>query len=544
MTSWSSREELVHQTVTLYRQRLSRRAIARALGISRNTVRKILTQHARRREQGHAALEPKPTHTPRPTKLDAYHGQIAELLSRYPEITAQRVFEELRGAGCAGSYTQVKVYVRRVRPRPKVKPSLPTPTYGPGKMAESDWSPYTIDFTVAGRQLVQAFAYVLCTSRRKSFGLYEHGDFYALCDGHVQTFERFEGVAEVCKYDGQKAVVLGWEGRQPLYNPRFLAFSSYYEFRPQACRPDHPNDKPHVERAFWEFERSFLNGRSFRDLEDMRQQLAWWERNTCDLRPHKKLKRTPLAMFADEAPHLIPLPCHPYDTARVVYRVCSIDGFVCWDGNRYAVPYDHITDILPVRVTQHELYVYAADLTCVARHELAPRSAGLDLVPPGVHPPPWKKRGADRDQLRLAFEKMGPPAADYFASMSVAIPRLVGYHARQILVLRERYATTDLCAAMSHARTFGAFDHNAVARILAARCAPRTLAEYVTEDAARRLEDHLGACETCPRDLEEYDRLPVLSPSPKEHPCPDVDHPSCRPTPPSSDSEVSSSSSD
>ena len=143
MTSWSSREELVHQTVTLYRQGLSRRAIARALGISRNTVRKILTQHARRREQGHKALEPKPTHTPRPTKLDAYHGQIAELLSTYPEITAQRVFEELRGAGCAGSYTQVKVYVRRVRPRPKVKPSLPTPTYGPGKMAESDWSPYT-----------------------------------------------------------------------------------------------------------------------------------------------------------------------------------------------------------------------------------------------------------------------------------------------------------------------------------------------------------------------------------------------------------------
>jgi len=31
------------------------------------------------------------------------------------------------------------------------------------------------------------------------------------------------------------------------------------------------------------------------------------------------------------------LPAHPYDTARVFYRVASIDGFVSFDGNRYYV---------------------------------------------------------------------------------------------------------------------------------------------------------------------------------------------------------------
>jgi len=530
--------------VTLLRDGLSRRAIARALGISRNTVRKILVRHAKRREQGQPALSPTPTRAARTTKLDSHQAKIAQLLSEYPDITAQRVFEELGEAGYDGGYTQVREYVRKVRPRPHITPSAQTPTYGPGKMAESDWSPYTIDFTCAGLQEVQTFAYVTCFSRRKGFGLFERNDFYALCDGHVQTFDRFEGVAESCKYDGQKAVILGWEGRQPLFNPRFLAFSSYYEFRPRACRPKHPNDKPHVERAFWEFERSFLNGRSFRDLEDMRQQLRRWERNTCDQRTHKKLKRTPLEMFAEEAPHLVPLPKHPYDTARVIYRVCSIDGFVCWDGNRYAVPYDHITDILPMRVTQNELFVYAADLRCVARHELAPRSAGLDVDPAGVHPPPWKKRGADRDQLAEAFVQMGEPAGEFFKSMAASVPRLCGYHARQILVLRERYSTADVCAALSHARTFGAFDHNAVARILAARSAPRTLAEYVTEDAARRLAAQLGDAETNPRDLTEYDRLPALSPSPKEASCPDENHPSHRRTRSSSDSGDTSSSSD
>jgi hypothetical protein len=45
------------------------------------------------------------------------------------------------------------------------------------------------------------------------------------------TFVRFEGCAAECKHNSQNPVVLRWEGHQPIYNPRFLAFASYYEFR-------------------------------------------------------------------------------------------------------------------------------------------------------------------------------------------------------------------------------------------------------------------------------------------------------------------------
>ena len=521
MSIWITREELIHQAVTLCRQGMTRRAIARALGVSRNTVRKILEEHRKAREEPHEPLASPPERAPRPTKLDDFRVRITELITRYPDITAQRVFEELQGAGYDGGYTAIKEHVREVRPAPPPEPSLPTPIHGPGEMAESDWSPYTIDFGCGRRTVVQAFAYVLCFSTRRRFHLYERSDFHALVDGHVQTFEQLAGAAHACKYDGQKAVVLGWEGKQPIYNPRFLAFATHYEFRPEACRPRSPNDKPRVERSFWDFERSFLNGRSFHDLDDMRAQLAIWERDVLDQRPHKKLKRTALAMFADEAAHLRPLPRHPYDTARVVYRVCSVDGFIAWEGNRYVVPYEHITDILPVRVTQRELLVYSASLRCVARHELASRSAGVDVDPQGIRPP-WNRRGADREQLRATFDGMGEDAAAFFAGLTVAAPRLAGYQARQILLLRERYTTTDLCDALRHARSFGAFEHQAIARILAARVAPRTLAEYVAEATARRFDEGFGAGETHARDLDEYDRLPVAPspPKPCEAPCP------------------------
>jgi hypothetical protein len=116
----------------------------------------------------------------------------------------------------------------------------------------------------------------------------------------------------------------------------------------------------------------------------MRAQLAHWLDDTVDRRP--LAKRTALDRFVEERDHLVTLPRHPYDTARVVYRVCGIDGFVAGAGNHYAVPYDHVTEILPVCITQRELFVYAADLRCVARHELGPRGAGLRLDPAGLHP--------------------------------------------------------------------------------------------------------------------------------------------------------------
>jgi transposase len=539
---WKTRVELDHQVVTLAGQGLGRRAIARALGVSRNTVRKILEVHGHARRAQQAALVAPPTRVPRPQKVDDFRGKVTDLLTRFPEITAQRIFEELRAAGYDGGYTQVKEHVRRVRPAPRPKPSMPTPTYGPGEMAESDWSPYVIDFLDGRRMKIQALSYMLVWSKRKCFSVYERCDLYALMDGHVAAFERLGGAAAKCKYDNQKPVVLGWEGQQPIYNPRYLAFATHYEFAPVAVRPMHPNDKPRTERSLWEFEQSFLNGRRFRDLWDMRAQLAAWVDGICDQRRRSKRVPTPLERFADERPHLRPLPAHPYDAARVLYRVCSIDGFVAVDGNRYAVPYDHVTDIVPVRVTQHEIFIYAADLRLVARHELAPRGAGRDVAPPDTHQP-WKRRGAaDLDQLKEAFDRIGDGGSLFFAGLAAAQPRFAGYHARQILLLRERYSTADLGAALLHARSFGAFESRAIERILAARAAPRRLAEYVAEETVRRLDEPPG--DSFLRDLDEYDRLPGQGSKEPECPSPAASSSPQGPTRSSSDSDDTSRSSD
>jgi transposase len=501
---WQSHEELVFEVVTLCRQKVPRRAIARALGVSRNTVRKILEVHEEHRDDGRAALVPQRPRLARVSKIDPFKPRVAELLAKYPDITAQRVLETLTEEGFSGAYTCVKKCLRKMRPKPKPKPSLETPDWGPGKMSESDWTPYDIVYTTGQHQRIQVFSYVLVHSTRKFYQAYESYDVHALMAGHDEAFQRFGGCAECCKYDGQAAVAQ-WEGNQPIYNPRFLAFCAHYEMRPWALRGN-PNLRPRVERSFWECERSFLNGREFRDLEDFRRQLAHWLDTIVDHR--KRHGVTALERFADELPHLLPLPRHPYDTARVVYRICSIDGFVDWQGNRYAVPYDHVTDILPIRITQRELFIYAPDIRCIARHELAPRGAGLPLDPEGFHRQNAKQAAVDREQLREVYEGMGSGAAEFFRCLSASPSKQWTRQARRILTLRQRFATDVMDRALERACRFGALHFESVQRILEACHPPRSLDEYVAAETRERMHHALDGHRIEPRDLAEYDRIP------------------------------------
>ena len=183
-----SREQLVHHIVTLARDGLSRRAITRAVGVSRNTVKAVLAAHEHSRETEHVALGPRLVRAPRASKLDAFKPRVAELMARFADITAQRVFEILSSEGFDGGYTVVKRHVRKARPAPKPTPSLTTPDYGPGEMAESDWSPYTMKFDNGQRVRVEALSYVLVSSKRKFFALYESNGLRGpRCAGAART---------------------------------------------------------------------------------------------------------------------------------------------------------------------------------------------------------------------------------------------------------------------------------------------------------------------------------------------------------------------
>src|SRR5207248_7851594 len=151
-----------HQNVVLFQGGASIRGIAQSLPISRRTLRRAWEQHRLARTAGPPGDGPGPARR-RGSQLDPFDTAIRDLLARYPDITVQRVHEELRRLGYQGGYTILSQRVRALRPRPVVAPVQRFET-AMGLQAQMDYSTYDLDFSIEGRRRAYAFSYVLSYS--------------------------------------------------------------------------------------------------------------------------------------------------------------------------------------------------------------------------------------------------------------------------------------------------------------------------------------------------------------------------------------------
>lgn len=490
--------EIHHAVIVLSQQGFGQRRICEELGISRKRVRRILARVRVEREQGHSALPRIPTK--RPSQLDDFEPKIRELLDRHPDITAVRLLEELRTVGYAGGITILKERLRLLRPKPKVSPVERFETE-PGKQGQQDWSPYVVPFTVDGPTKLKCFSFVLGFSRRQYVHFGEREDQLTLQRQHIAAFERFGGVPEEILFDGQKAVVLRREAGRPIYNPKFLVFAIHYGFRPVGLPARRPDLKGKVEQPFQYVEGNLLNARTLATKAELDALAIHWMDHTSDLHVHDTTHERPIDRFAREKDHLLPLPRHRYDTAEVAYRVVSDDAFVRWEEVRYSVPYSAVLDLVVLRVTEHEVIVYTADLTVIARHEKAPHGHPSPVVNPAHRPP--KRSRHDVEALSARLSALGEPAA-LFAVGVCGAQRYRGVHLVDVLALVERYDGDDLLAALARAVRYRAFDAGVVTRILVASATPRPLPSTSDERARARLREHGAVLGGPTRTLEVY----------------------------------------
>jgi transposase len=511
-------EPLRNEVIRRHQAGASLRQIARDLGLSRNTVRRVLAGAQAARAGQAAGGAPR-----RPSQLDAYEAAIRELLGRYPELTAVRLFEELRSRGFTGSYSLVRLRLRQLRPRPAPAPVVRFET-APGAQAQMDYATYDLDFTEEGRRRVHLFSYLLGYSRRQYLRFVEAQDFETTLREHVRAFTYFGGVAATCLYDNFKVVVTAYDGDEPRYNPRFLAFATHYGFRPVACRPRRPQTKGKVERPFYYAQTNLLCGRTFRTLDHLNEVTAGWLREVADVRSHRETGQAPQQRFAQEQPHLIGLPACPYDVAALVYRTVSAEGFIAYRQNLYSVPWPHIGRVLPVRVTEGELIAYSPQVEEIARHPLWPRSVtGQRRVQPEHHPSQARPR---HEMLQQRFAELGP-AGERFLVGLVQAQRYGKDQAQRVLALLGSYSRADVTAALERAARYGAFSYAAVERILAVQARPKGMLESLGEQGHEHLQPLLEGTPVRPRPVSDYQRLFCEEPD---------DHDNQAPAPPSDDS--------
>lgn len=288
---------------------MSKRAVARKFGVSRDTLYRWIRDGDLDRDLDEAPVQygPRP---PVPTKLDPFKPILQERLRAFPELSSVRLLEEIQAAGYTGGYTQLKEYVRGIRPRPAPEPLIRFET-PPGVQAQVDFAEFKFPW---GKRF--ALLVVLGYSRLLWLKFYPRQDMRTLFRGLEEAFHVFGGVPKELLFDQMKAVItkdLRLLGGQLVRNEEFLRFSAHWDFTARACRPYRAKTKGKVERPISYVRDNFVYGRAFLgdgDLDAQRER--WLER--ANRRIHGTTRVRPALRFEEERGLLRPLALRPYQS--------------------------------------------------------------------------------------------------------------------------------------------------------------------------------------------------------------------------------------
>ena len=116
---------------------------------------------------------------------------------------------------------------------------------------------------------------------------------------------------------------------------------AHYGVTPLPCRVQHSDRKGKVESGV-RHAKLKIRGLRFECLEEAQSYLDRWEARWADTRIHGTRKRQVSAMFAEEKPHLLPLPLEPFRYYAYGERTVHLDGAVEVDAAFYHLPPGHI----------------------------------------------------------------------------------------------------------------------------------------------------------------------------------------------------------
>ncbi|MGH9440650.1 MAG: IS21 family transposase, partial [Thermoanaerobaculia bacterium] len=289
-------------------QGLKKTAIAERLGVSRRLVYYWIETGQLDRDLSNP---PAPrTRVVRPGQLEPYKPIITTRLETYPELSAVRLFDECQAAGYLGSLTQLKVFVRHVRPRPEPEPIVRFET-PPGQQAQLDFADFRFPW---GKRY--ALMVVLGYSRLLWVKFYSRKTMRVVMAGLEEAFASWGGVPAEILFDQMKGVIVEDQrtvGGKLVENPEFLRFAAHWGFRIRACRPYRAQTKGKVERPVGYVRGNLVYGREFLGDADLADQCARWLDETANVRVHGTTKELPRVRFArDERALLQPLAERPY----------------------------------------------------------------------------------------------------------------------------------------------------------------------------------------------------------------------------------------
>lgn len=308
---------------------MSNREIASELGISRNTVRKMIK----------ATKIPDPKRRKRASKLDPYRSRIRELIEKY-NLSSVRILEEIRKTGYEGGYTILKDYCAELRKDRRIQAVYRYETE-PGKQSQVDFGEFGHIDIDGKRRKLYAFSMILGYSRMRYVEFTTDISTENVIRMHMNAFSFYGGFTDTILYDNMKQIVIDRKikASESAFNQKFVDFAEYYGIVIRLCYPYRPETKGKIENTIKYLRYNFFNGRTFSNLNDINVQCTEWLRKV-NAQVHGTTHEIPLERWKQEA--LNPMSAVPaYMTRKEEIRKISRDCYVSYRGNRYSVPWKY-----------------------------------------------------------------------------------------------------------------------------------------------------------------------------------------------------------
>lgn len=341
------RREKVMDIVVLKKQGLSNRAIARKLGLHRETVSRYVA--------GGGEVKPYDTSN-RESGVDQYKESIKHWIEE-EGYNGARIHRLLGGLGYTGGMRTVQRYIKKIRDGLIRKAYLPFETEA-GRQAQVDFGEFVvIDGLGQKAGTVYLFLMVLGYSRKRYAEFIVRPDLTTFLDCHRHAFEFFDGVPSECLYDCMKNVVTRVNGSEPKWNDLFYANAIHYGFAPRLCPPYASWVKGKVERPIRFIREDFWRGYGYRGLSEANQDLMEWLK-TKEQTIHTTTQQTITERFELERGYLGGLPAVAFDTSERYFRTVHKDCCIRLGYNRYMLPHQEVGKKVIVRVKDTTVRVF------------------------------------------------------------------------------------------------------------------------------------------------------------------------------------------
>lgn len=277
-------------------EKMGSKAIARQLGVARNTVRGAI-----RSDQ-----PPKYSRPKKPSAVDEYEPLIRDLLQSCPSMPATVIAERVNWPR---GITILKERVAELRPLYQQPKPYQRTDYQPGELAQWDlWQPpvpIPVGFEVEQRLWVVTG---LSGYSRTSLGhMIPTRQTHDVLAGHLECLKDLAAVPRQGIYDNEGAIGRNRGGRQE-FTQDFAMFKGTLGMGAYILRANFPEGKGALERTHDYFERSFLPGRTFKDPADFNFQFKSWLRITANRRIHATLRCRPEERLAEDRAAMLKLP--------------------------------------------------------------------------------------------------------------------------------------------------------------------------------------------------------------------------------------------